>query len=304
MKRTFFEIVIVLSLFVWLLWPTVQSVRGSGRRMTCFNNASQLGLALLSYEAEHGHFPPPYTVDENGKPLHSWRVLVLPYMEEKHLYDQIRLNEPWDSPHNSQFHSVSVSAFCCPSDENNHGKERPYTSYDVVVGENTAFPPFDSESMSQPIVSVDDIAQSAAGTSQTVLLVERQCPPEKPIHWMNPTPLKIGDLESGIAFRHNGGSVIVTADRLSKPFSHEAGIDLLRKMAEWKNRTEEDGLALNAALDEVNRKREERQAWINARNAALRIGIVPVIALCVYVIVLVYRRIFSQQVPPPEDDWT
>lgn len=71
--------------------------------------------ALFNYYHDHGHFPPAYTVDENGKRLHSWRVLLLPYLEEDAIYRQIRLDEPWNSAHNTaisrivpgeyQFHS-------------------------------------------------------------------------------------------------------------------------------------------------------------------------------------------------------
>ncbi len=58
-------------------------------------------VALLHYYDDHGHFPPAYTVDENGKRLHSWRVLLLPYLMEDAIYRQIRLDEPWNSAHNT-----------------------------------------------------------------------------------------------------------------------------------------------------------------------------------------------------------
>ncbi len=65
-----------------------------------------VGEALLAYQNDHGALPPAFTRDVQGRPLHSWRVLILPYLgeKEKALYDQIRLDEPWDSEYNSQFH--------------------------------------------------------------------------------------------------------------------------------------------------------------------------------------------------------
>ena len=45
-------------------------------------------------------FPPAYTADKDGKPLLSWRVLILPYVEQNELYKQFHLDEPWDSEHN------------------------------------------------------------------------------------------------------------------------------------------------------------------------------------------------------------
>ncbi len=138
-------IVFVLAVLACLLCPLVvfRTPRGPGRRSVCMNNESQLALALLNYDSEHGHLPPPYTVDENGKPLHSWRTLLLPYLEYNELFSKIRFDEPWDSPHNSQFHSLPMPIFQCPSVKNN--QDRTVTHYDVVVGENTAFPPFDPE---------------------------------------------------------------------------------------------------------------------------------------------------------------
>ncbi|MGC3966365.1 MAG: DUF1559 domain-containing protein [Pirellulales bacterium] len=62
-------------------------------------NMRQLGVALMQYENEHGKLP-KNIVDENGNPLLSWRVAVLPYLEQQWLYEQFHLDEPWDSEHN------------------------------------------------------------------------------------------------------------------------------------------------------------------------------------------------------------
>ncbi len=59
-----------------------------------------IALGLLKYEEKHGTFPPAYSVDAKGKPLHSWRVLILPYIEQRNLYNEFRMDEPWDSEHN------------------------------------------------------------------------------------------------------------------------------------------------------------------------------------------------------------
>ena len=57
-------------------------------------------LGLLSYKYAHGCFPPAIVRDADGKPLYSWRVLILPYIDEQALYDEFHKDEPWDSPHN------------------------------------------------------------------------------------------------------------------------------------------------------------------------------------------------------------
>jgi hypothetical protein len=64
------------------------------------NQMKQLGLALHNYAAANGHLPPAVSRGPDGKPLLSWRVAILPYLEEEQLYKQFHQDEPWDSPHN------------------------------------------------------------------------------------------------------------------------------------------------------------------------------------------------------------
>ncbi len=65
------------------------------------NNLKQIGLAMHNYESTFGTFPPAYIADKaTGKPLLSWRVAILPFLEQDALYKQFHLDEPWDSAHN------------------------------------------------------------------------------------------------------------------------------------------------------------------------------------------------------------
>jgi hypothetical protein len=87
-----------------LMLPAIQDSREAARRRLCESNMTQIGVALRNYHDHHGSFPPAYTVDEEGNPLHSWRTLILPYFTPdfldskwKDFYDQIRFDEPWDS---------------------------------------------------------------------------------------------------------------------------------------------------------------------------------------------------------------
>ena len=147
-----------------------ESSRGASQRMECTNNMKQIGLALHNYYDVHNCLPPAYTVDEDGKPLHSWRVLMLPYVEQQHLYNQIRLDEPWDSEYNSQFHSYSIPTYSCPlADDAMTGT----TAYSIVVGEET---PFNGSEQR-------NFGNIADGTSNTIFLVERKTP----VCWMDPT---------------------------------------------------------------------------------------------------------------------
>ncbi len=80
--------------------PAVQQARTAARTAMSQNNLSQIGLAMLNYESTYKSLPPAYVTDEQGKPLYSWRVVLLPYVGEDALYKEFHLDEPWDSPHN------------------------------------------------------------------------------------------------------------------------------------------------------------------------------------------------------------
>lgn len=108
----------VIGILIALLFPAVNSAREASRRAMCRNNLKQIGLALLNYESTYGVLPPAYTVDANGQPLHSWRVLILPFLEQQSLYSQIDLNEPWNSPNNLQWATKMPPIFQCPSVKN------------------------------------------------------------------------------------------------------------------------------------------------------------------------------------------
>jgi hypothetical protein len=115
--------------------PAMQAFREAKRRSTCVANLHRITLAMLLYQCEHGTLPPGHTVDTEGNPLHSWRVLLLPYIGEAELYGKLRLDEPWDGEHNRPFHDAAPAIYQCPSATLRPGR----TTYSVVVGQNTAF---------------------------------------------------------------------------------------------------------------------------------------------------------------------
>jgi len=82
-----------------LVLPAVQKVRDAASRMKSQNNLKQIGLAWHNHHDAHGFFPQDIT-DKNGKPLLSWRVAILPYIEQEALYLQFKRDEPWNSEHN------------------------------------------------------------------------------------------------------------------------------------------------------------------------------------------------------------
>ena len=153
--------------------PAVQAAKEAGRRLECTGNLQRITLAMLLYHAENGTLPPAFSVDDSGKPLHSWRVLLLPYLGHEELaalHGQIRLDEPWDSEHNRQFHEKSLDIYRCPT----AGLEPGKTSYCVIVGEET---PFGSDGIGK---SLDSFGPNS-GTMP--LVAERRAS----ANWMDPT---------------------------------------------------------------------------------------------------------------------
>jgi prepilin-type processing-associated H-X9-DG protein len=107
-------ILAIIAVLIALLLPATRSVRPAARRAQCTNNLKQIALALRNYEQAHKALPPAYTVDANGRPLHSWRTLILPYLEQEALYRTIDLSKPWNDPANAGALGTSLPVFHCP----------------------------------------------------------------------------------------------------------------------------------------------------------------------------------------------
>ncbi len=171
-----------------LLLPAVQAAREAARRMQCVNKMKQITLALHNYHDTQGSLPPLYTVDENGKPLHSWRVLLLPFLEQNVLYEQIKLDEPWDSEHNKQFHDLVLDVYKCPT--NSKVKPGAACCYSAIAGQGLV-------ANKKPDLRRGEhtMARLRDGTSNTVFTVEVK----EPFCWMDPTAdLTLEELEKGI----------------------------------------------------------------------------------------------------------
>ena len=101
--------------------PIVRA-RQSARRAKSMNNMRQMLLAFLISENEKGALPAAFIADQDGKPLLSWRVAILPYLEEKELYDRFHLDEPWDSEHNKKLIASMPDIYNSPSGSAGEGK--------------------------------------------------------------------------------------------------------------------------------------------------------------------------------------
>lgn len=158
-------------------------MRTAARRSQCTNNLKQIGIALHNYADVYGCLPPSYVADADGRPMHSWRVLILPYLDERDLYDQYDFNEPWDGPRNRLLAKQVPYCFQCPSDSLLRGTRG--TCYLAVTGPQTVWP-------GERGVAWDDISD---GAGQTLAVVEVA---HSSIHWMEPNDLPFTALNLGV----------------------------------------------------------------------------------------------------------
>ena len=166
--------VILFLIVAAFSFPAILAAREAAIRMQCANHEKIIGLAFHNYHDVYGALPPLYTVDDEDKPLHSWRVLILPFIEEQALYQQIRLNEPWNSDHNKQFHDQMPGIYKCP---NHPGTQHSDCAYSVVAGWGF-FPAKKAEDIRG--LKFTDFTD---GISNTLALVEVR----ESFNWMDPT---------------------------------------------------------------------------------------------------------------------
>lgn len=138
--KALFITCVVVFLGCCCLLPAIDTAHDAARRAHCYSNLRQIAVALNSYHATYGTFPPSYISDQDGKPLHSWRVLLLPFMAEQMLYDAYNFDEPWDGPSNRKLLSPRPSVYACPTEVRDSTQAGTYTSYVAVIGPSTAWP--------------------------------------------------------------------------------------------------------------------------------------------------------------------
>ncbi len=184
-------IVVIALVLPAVSLPAVQSAREAARRAQCSNNLKQIALAMMNYESANGSFPPVATFDSSGKPLVSWRVLLLPHLGQQALYSKFHLDEPWDSPNNKPLGDVVLSVYQCPS-EPTVGSN---TKYQVIVDPRGIF-------TGKPAgVTMRDVTD---GTSNTLLVVETTTP----VPWAKPDDISstgAGGPASVLGSKHPGG---------------------------------------------------------------------------------------------------
>ena len=220
---------------------------GSARgKMHCANNLKIIGIGVHNFHAVYKGLPPLYICDEDGKPLHSWRVLLLPFIEQQKLYDSIRLDEPWDSEYNKQFHNRVVPEYSCP--DNRSCKPGKDCTYAFIAG---TVPGKDGSSSNGPFRPAinnsspydpgaweprDHMAWWRDGASNQIIVVEVK----EPFCWMDQTvdvtldeiSLGINKPNGRVGGFHSGGVNVLFGDGSTTFLRNSADPEKLRALAD------------------------------------------------------------------------
>ncbi len=161
-RITWLTVGISVVLIAAVSWPAYQifsAARQKAQLSASRAKLKQIGLALHSYHDKYDCFPPAYTLGPDGKPWHSWRVLLLPFLDEQKLYDRYRFDEPWDGPHNRELQAARPEAYASLLQQSSL---KTVTTYLGVVSRRTMWPAHFS-------VKISDVTD---GTSNTVQLLQ------------------------------------------------------------------------------------------------------------------------------------
>lgn len=186
---------------IGILIPAISVVREAARGGTSMGKMSQMALALQNYEAAYQQFPP---VGSDERQL-SWRVYLLPFMEELELRDQFNFDETWDSPHNATLVEKMPGIFVSPNAVLEPGKT-------VYVLPTTSAEAFESGQMPAAFVQGDRGAirgRFTDGTSNTILILEAD--PSGAVIWTHPNSEWTHDPDDPMRSLHSRQGVILAA---------------------------------------------------------------------------------------------
>lgn len=213
------QIVAVIGILVALLLPAVQAAREAARRSQSSNNLKQLMLAMHNYHDTRKAFPAHANYSDDDKPLLSWRVHILPYIEEQALYNEFHLDEPWDSEHNKSLIAKMPQVYLCPSSHLTPAEGK--TTYLAPVGDELIF---DGTKEGAGLRNITD------GTANTIMLVDAG--DDAAVVWTKPDDLKY-DAENplkGLTGHHPGIFNAGFADGSVRAISLNIDADTLRAL--------------------------------------------------------------------------
>ena len=183
---------------------TVLETVSGAKQTSRMNDFKQVALSLHNYYSAYEHFPPQSLTSKDGKRLLSWRVLVLPFLEQQALYDQFHLDEPWDSPHNLKVASAIPPVYKMQGEQELDENGVPKTTLLAPLTKNSIFGKPGAPAEFRNVID---------GTSNTIWLVEAGS--SKSVPWTKPADL-----------------VIDTADPMTSIYGDEEPHDFIASMAD------------------------------------------------------------------------
>ncbi len=169
--------------------PASMQVRRAARRVEAANNMRQVMLAMHNYHDANGAFPGRFSKNDDDEQLLSWRVHLLPYLEESDLYAEFNLDEPWDSENNKALIEKMPQCYFHPAARTEEGK----TVYVVPQGEGSAITDPSDSGTPKGI----GLGQIADGSSNTGVIFEASA--ENAVVWTQPEDFKWEDIEDPVA---------------------------------------------------------------------------------------------------------
>lgn len=170
---------------VWLNARVDDATRET-RQGDCVMHLKQIALALLNYQDHYGSLPPAVVTDANGNPLHSWRVLILPFLGGEDVYAKYDFSEPWNGPNNSRLQTELPEWFADRFRCLDGRSGRRMTNYFAVIGPQTLWPGTTSGVIEARMTEV----------AAEVLVIEL---PDSEVNWMEPTDISVADAISRLA---------------------------------------------------------------------------------------------------------
>jgi type II secretory pathway pseudopilin PulG len=207
----------IIGILVALLLPAVQAAREAARRMQASNHLKQIGLAMQNYHDVYQSFPPAVIADADGKPLYSGRVLLLPFMEQKPLYDQFDKTQAWDSPTNLPLAQQNLLVFMDPSAPK--ARVAGKTDFLFVTGKGTIF---------EPPPTGSNMASITDGTPNTMFMLEIK---NSGINWAEPRDLDISQPMSLPPSNHPNVNLAVFYDGHTEAIKKQTPAQTIRALA-------------------------------------------------------------------------
>lgn len=202
--------------------------REASRRNACINNLREISVALMNYAEVHGSYPPAYTVDDAGNRLHSWRTLILPFLDRKDVYELVDLSKPWDDPANAQARAAALNVYSCPSSRSDPDR----TGYLGLVGPGCFFEGVRGRAKSEVPV----------GDAPIIALIEVD--PTREVHWMSPHDADLTMANSILETEdrnHNLQSLIAFSNGAVEAMPEEPDVEELQQ---WQDRLTMDDIVM------------------------------------------------------------